>query len=152
MADKKTVRQDKIKEIIENEVISTQDELVERLISAGFEVTQATVSRDIREMQLTKFQTAAGVLRYKIATDDTQVHESKYMRIFSESFVSMEPAENILVIKTVSGMAMAAAAALDNMKLPKIVGSIAGDDTIICVVKSVNDMENVMDNITSLMG
>ncbi|MBP5249484.1 MAG: arginine repressor, partial [Lachnospiraceae bacterium] len=141
MTDRKVLRQDKIKEIIENNMVNTQDELVKRLNEEGFDVTQATVSRDIRELQLAKVATELGGFRYRVPENTGTVSDKKYVRILKEAVLSLEAAENILVIKTVSGMAMAAAAALDSLKIPKVVGCIAGDDTIMCIVKTVSDVK-----------
>ncbi len=151
MTDRKVLRQDKIKEIIENNMVNTQDELVKRLNEEGFDVTQATVSRDIRELQLAKVATELGGFRYRVPENTGTVSDKKYVRILKEAVLSLEAAENILVIKTVSGMAMAAAAALDSLKIPKVVGCIAGDDTIMCIVKTVSDVKNVSRKINELL-
>jgi transcriptional regulator of arginine metabolism len=151
MTDRKVLRQDKIKEIIENNMVNTQDELVKRLNEEGFDVTQATVSRDIRELQLAKVATELGGFRYRVPENTGTVSDKKYVRILREAVLSLEAAENILVIKTVSGMAMAAAAALDSLKIPKVVGCIAGDDTIMCIVKTVSDVKNVSRKINELL-
>ena len=151
MTDRKVLRQDKIKEIIENNMVNTQDDLVKRLNEEGFDVTQATVSRDIRELQLAKVATELGGFRYRVPENTGTVSDKKYVRILKEAVLSLEAAENILVIKTVSGMAMAAAAALDSLKIPKVVGCIAGDDTIMCVVKTVSDVKNVSRKINELL-
>ena len=107
------------------------------LCEDGFDVTQATVSRDISQLRLKKmFLEKIGKLVYKAAESKHQQAEPKYLRILKESYVSMDMAMNILVIKTVSGMAMAAAAALDACHFSEIVGCIAGDDTIMCAVRT----------------
>ncbi len=147
----KVARQAKILELIVKNEIGTQEELTARLEEAGFNATQATVSRDIREMKLTKVADAAGKLRYvayKTTEDDMN---EKYIRIFLDGFVSMDNAQNILVVKTVSGMAMAVAAALDHMNFPEIVGSIAGDDTIMCAVRSIDDTVALMGKLKKLI-
>ena len=152
MPDKKTSRHAQIRRIIENENIGTQEELVKKLNEAGFAVTQATASRDIKELRLSKMATDTGEIKYFIPKSDTPgVNNGKFVRVLAEAFVSMEQAENILVIKTASGMAMAAAAALDSLKIPKVVGCIAGDDTIMCVVKTVSDVKNVSRKINELL-
>ena len=125
-------RQAKILDLIVTREIGTQEELTRELKRAGYQVTQATVSRDIREMQLTKVARADGRLVYVSYQSSPQDLSEKYVRIFRDGFLSMDNAMNILVIRTVSGMAMAVAAALDNMQLGEIVGSIAGDDTVMC--------------------
>ena len=142
----KIERQAKILELIVKNEIGTA-----RLEEAGFNATQATVSRDIREMKLTKVADAAGKLRYvayKTTEDDMN---EKYIRIFLDGFVSMDNAQNILVIKTVSGMAMAVAAALDHMDFAEIVGSIAGDDTIMCAVRSIDDTVVLMGKLKRII-
>jgi transcriptional regulator of arginine metabolism len=139
----KNRRQKKILELIIRYEISTQEELMEKLKEAGFDVTQATVSRDIREMKLTKVETN-GHLRYVAYREsDEDLHE-KYRKVLREGFLSMDNAQNILVIKTISGMAMAVAAALDSMDYPELVGCIAGDDCVMCAVRSLDDTVNLM--------
>ena len=136
--------------IVKNE-IGTQEELTARLEEAGFNATQATVSRDIREMKLTKVADGTGKLRYvayKTTEDDMN---EKYIRIFLDGFISMDNAGNMLVVKTVSGMAMAVAAALDHMDYPEIVGSIAGDDTIMCAIRSIDDTVSLMGKLKKLI-
>ena len=128
----KTNRQSKIIEIIQKNEVETQDELSALLEKDGFRVTQATVSRDIRELKLTKIPTAGGRQKYAVITDAPENLSKKYERVLREGFLSMDMAQNILVIKTVSGMASAVCAAIDAMKMREIVGSIAGDDTIMC--------------------
>ena len=123
-------RHQKIKELVEQYEIETQEELADKLKEAGYVVTQATVSRDIRELKLSKIPMGAGRQKYAVLSNNDHYLGDKYIRVLRDGFVSMDMAQNILVIKTVSGMAMAVAAALDAMKLKEIVGSIAGDDTI----------------------
>ncbi len=147
----KKSRHSKIVELIENHDIETQDELAERLRDAGFQVTQATVSRDIKELKLSKIQTGDGNQKYAILKHDDRYMGDKYNRVLKDGFVSMDTAQNILVMKTVSGMAMAVAAAVDAMKLKEIVGSIAGDDTIMIAVRNVEDTESVMDKIHKML-
>ena len=132
----KTNRQSKIIEIIQKNEVETQDELSALLEKDGFRVTQATVSRDIRELKLTKIPTAGGRQKYAVITDAPENLSKKYERVLREGFLSMDMAQNILVIRTVPGMAMAVCAALDALKLDEIVGSIAGDDTIMCAAKT----------------
>lgn len=143
-------RHSKIIEIISSKDIETQDELAEELNKAGYNVTQATVSRDIRELQLTKMA-VNGRQKYVTFRNREPVSGDKYVRVLCEGFVSMDMAQNILVIKTVSGMAMAVAAALDAMEWNEIVGTIAGDDTIMCAIKTVDDTRLLMDRITRLI-
>ncbi|MDO5415959.1 MAG: arginine repressor [Lachnospiraceae bacterium] len=146
----KVERHSKIVELIGKYEIETQEELAEYLNQAGFNVTQATVSRDIRELKLTKVASGGGRQRYMVLQNQGTFSD-KYIRILQDGFMSMDMAQNILVIKTVSGMAMAVAAALDAIHFGEIVGCIAGDDTIMCAVRSVDDTILVMDKIRKLL-
>ena len=144
-------RQEKILEIIRTNDIETQEELTKKLSEAGFSSTQGTISRDIRELKLTKVTGANGKQKYApIQTEDIHV-SSKYKRVLSEGILHMDNAENILVIKTVPGMAMACAAAIDSISLHGVLGCIAGDDTIMCVVKETPMVEEVMKEIDTIM-
>ena len=147
----KKSRHQKIKELVEEYEIETQEELAYRLKEAGYAVTQATVSRDIRELKLSKISTGSGKQKYTILIHNDHYLSDKYIRVLKDGFVSMDRAQNILVVKTVSGMAMAVAAAIDAMKLKEIVGSIAGDDTIMMAVRSTEDTEIVMNKIQSVL-
>lgn len=146
----KLERHSKIVELIGKYEIETQEELASRLQEAGYRVTQATVSRDIRELKLTKVQGENGKQHY-IVMQNRSAFSDKYIRILKDGYVSMDMAQNILVIKTVAGMAMAVAAALDAIHFHEIVGCIAGDDTIMCAVRSVDDTILVMDKIKKLI-
>lgn len=139
-------RHAKIIELIHKNNIETQEELADYLHREGFNVTQATVSRDIRDLKLTKIPGQNGKQQYVIHQDETFLNE-KYIRVLKDGFVSMDMAQNILVIKTVSGMAMAVCAAIDAMKWGEVVGSIAGDDTIMCAIRSAEDTAKVMEKI-----
>lgn len=150
MKTMKASRHAKILEIIGKYEVETQEELVARLVREGYAVTQATVSRDIRELKLTKVQVGRGRQKYASIVEP-QKDLSKYIRVFKDGFRSMDMAQNILVIKTVSGMAMAVAAALDAMDCHEIVGSIAGDDTIMCAIRTVDDTVALMKRLRKLM-
>ena len=143
----KLERHSKIVELIGKYEIETQEELAEKLTQAGFNVTQATVSRDIRELKLTKVPGENGRQRYMVLESPRGTSASKYIRILKDGFVSMDMAQNILVIKTVSGMAMAVAAALDAIKFHEVVGCI----TIMCAVRSVDDTIIVMEKIKKMV-
>ena len=147
----KTKRQTKMLELIKKHDIETQEELSDYLQKEGYQVTQATVSRDIRELKLTKVAMSNGRQKYAALTEANEGLSEKYTRVFRDAFVSMDMAQNILVIKTVSGMAMAVAAAIDAMHLHEIVGCIAGDDTIMCAVRSVDDTIAVMSRLRKLV-
>ena len=147
----KTKRQTKMLELIKKHDIETQEELSDYLQKEGYQVTQATVSRDIRELKLTKVAMSNGRQKYAALTEANEDLSEKYTRVFRDAFVSMDMAQNILVIKTVSGMAMAVAAAIDAMHLHEIVGCIAGDDTIMCAVRSVDYTIAVMSRLRKLV-
>ena len=147
----KTKRQAKMLELIKRNDIETQEELSDYLEREGYQVTQATVSRDIRELKLTKVAMSNGRQKYVALQETDENLSQKYVRVFQDGFVSMDMAQNILVIKTVSGMAMAVAAALDAMHMHEIVGCIAGDDTIMCAIRSVDDTVAVMNRLKKLV-
>ena len=144
-------RHAKIIELINKYHIETQEELADYLNEEGFKVTQATVSRDIRDLKLTKVPTDGGRQKYAIhQTAETEMSD-KYIRVLKDGYVSMDMAQNILVIKTVAGMAMAVCAAIDSMKWNEVVGSFAGDDTIMCAIRSADDTIKVMDKISKII-
>jgi len=147
----KKPRHAKIVELIEKHDIETQEELAEFLKEAGFYVTQATVSRDIRELQLSKIPTGDGKQKYIVLRQDDSHLVDKYIRVLKDGLLSMDMAQNILVIKTVSGMASAVAVAVDAMKFKEIVGSIAGDDTIMMAVRTIEDTKVVMEKIHKML-
>ncbi|MCD2492625.1 arginine repressor [Lacrimispora sp. NSJ-141] len=147
----KIERHSKIVELIGKYDIETQEELAEKLNEAGFRVTQATVSRDIRELKLTKVAVDGGGQKYVVLHKADSNLNDKYIRILRDGFVSMDMAQNILVVKTVPGMAMAVAAALDALRFHEIVGCIAGDDAIMCAVRSVDDTIIVMEKLRRVM-
>ena len=147
----KIQRHAKIVELINQYDIDTQEELARRLNEAGFRVTQATVSRDIRELRLTKIAVDGGKQKYVVMNTQSSELDEKYLRILRDGFVSMDMAQNILVIRTVSGMAMAVAAAMDALNWKEIAGCIAGDDTIMCAIRSVDDTLLVMDKIQKIL-
>ena len=126
-------RHSKIVELIESYDIETQDELAERLRNAGFQVTQATVSRDIRELKLSKIPTGDGNQKYVVLKQDDRYMGDKYIRVLKDGF------------------AMSVAAAVDAMKFKEIVGSIAGDDTVMVAVRTVEDTKTVMDKIHKMI-
>lgn len=147
----KKTRHRKIVEIIEKKDVETQEELAGYLKEAGFAVTQATVSRDIRELKLSKVPTGGGKQKYVILKQDDSHMGDKYIRVLRDGFISMDMAQNILVIKTVSGMAMALATALDNINWKEILGCVAGDDTVMCVIRTQEDTEAVMDELKKIV-
>lgn len=147
----KSKRHAKIIELVNKFEIETQDELAVRLGDAGFNVTQATISRDIRELKLSKVSAHNGRQKYVVlAGHDSQISD-KYSRVLKDGFVSRGIASHMIVIKTVSGMAMAVATAIDNMHIPGIVGCIAGDDTIMCAIHSEEEAYKVMELIDKII-
>ncbi len=150
MAEKKN-RLVRILEIIKEQEIGTQEDLARVLRGEGFDVTQATVSRDIRELGLQKERTQSRGLRYVAPAENDSVLVGRYSRVMEDGIVSLDQAQNILVIKTVSGMAMAVAAALDHMNYPEVVGCIAGDDTIMVATRSMEETQTLMGRIRGLM-
>ena len=147
----KLKRHTKILELIHEYEIETQEELAQRLEEAGFKVTQATVSRDIRELCLTKVANKKGRSVYAVLQGQNPTLSEKYSRVLRDAFVSMDTAQNILVIKTVPGMAMGVAAALDELKFSEIIGSIAGDDTVISVIKTADQSLLVMEKLRKIL-
>lgn len=146
---KKEVRQQKIIQIISENEIETQSELARRLNSEGFKATQATVSRDIRDLHLEKKSNGSRSIYYY--PENKVTDKNKYLRVLSEGFESIEPAGTIVVIRTTSGMAMAVAAALDALDISEIVGTIAGDDTIMCATRSFDDTASMVRRIRKLI-
>ncbi len=147
----KIKRQTKIIELITKNDVETQEELAELLNTAGYNVTQATISRDIRELKLTKVSSEKGKQKYIVLQKQEAGLSEKFVRVLRDGFVSMDRAQNIMVIKTVSGMAMAVAAALDALHINGIVGCIAGDDTIMCAIRTVEDTIEVMEKVNKLV-
>ena len=143
-------RQLKILEIIKQLEIDTQEELVEQLANNGYTVTQATVSRDIKELGLIKVA-SSNEKKYKYAYVETKEHQvsSKYVNLFKEAVVDMKSAGNMIVIKTITGSANSACAFIDKLGLSSILGSIAGDDTIIMVIDNPKDADGVIDVLKS---
>lgn len=147
----KVNRHAKIIELIGKYQVETQEELAAYLNQEGFKVTQATVSRDIRDLKLTKIPTEDGKQRYTVHPKTGTTMNDKYIRVLKDGFASMDMAQNILVIKTVSGMAMAVATAIDSLQFSEVVGTIAGDDTIMCAIRTVEDTVKVMDKINKMV-
>ena len=147
----KTVRQVTILDIIEKNEIETQEELADALRQRGIQVTQATVSRDIKELRLLKVLTPMGT--YKYATADTAENglTDRFIRMLAESVLSVAASANMIVIKTLSGSASVAAEALDSFHWPEVLGTIAGDNTIFMVVRTLDEVQTVVDRIQEMM-
>ena len=149
---KKEERQRAILNLIESRDISTQEELCALLEEAGFPATQATVSRDIRELSLSKMPsdlTGQKYVRIRMTEGDM---DEKYSRVLRDGFVTMEKAQSLLVLKTVAGMAMAVAASIDAMHLKEVTGCIAGDDTIMIAVRDASSVDGLMARIKDIVG
>lgn len=144
-------RQKKMLDLIREYEIETQEELAKRLRDAGYEAAQSTISRDIRELNLKKAAGRQGKLVYVSPPEDIRDTDSRYPGILRDAFVSADASGNILVIRTASGMAMAVAAVLDGLKWEELLGCIAGDDTIFCVVKKEEDSQIILDRLHAIL-
>lgn len=144
-------RHAKILEIIEKNIVETQEELAERLKDLGMDVTQATISRDIKELRLIKVMAEDGRYKYAPISHTESTLNNKLLNVFSESFVSGDYANNIVVIKTLPGMAQACASAVDSLKWPDIIGTIAGDDTIMVVCRAEKTAEGLVDKLNRMV-
>lgn len=143
-------RQAKILEIIELEVIETQEEIAEKLKELGMDVTQATISRDIKELRLIKVMDSDGRYKYAPFSKTENVVYNRLMTIFTESYASSDYANNIVVVKTLPGMAQASASAIDSLKWPEIVGSIAGDDTVMIICRAEKIAEELVNKFNKM--
>jgi len=147
----KNSRQKQILEIIAAHAIETQEELIERLEACGYKVTQATISRDIKELKLVKTATDKNKYKYVRSGSEEAKQSVKYDKILSETMVSVDVAGQIIVIKTHNGMAMAAAAAIDSLGWSEIVGTIAGDDTLFVAVRTAEAGSVIAEKFASVM-
>ena len=148
----KTHRQARVKEIVERLVIRTQDELAETLRNEGIDVTQATVSRDIKEMLLVKVPTGDGGHRYAFPSENSiTISVGRLEKTFQDSVLSINSSGNIVVLRTLPGTAQAVAYVLDNIRWTEIIGTVAGDDTIFIVVKPEKDVPKVVERFESMM-
>ena len=144
-------RQSKILEIINSNDVETQEELVNRLAKAGYKVTQATISRDIKELGLVKTQSESGKYKYTtVKTMDFKI-SNKFINVFREAVISLVVTNNFLVIKTLVGSANAAAMVVDQMNLPELLGSLAGDDTLLLIAASEEDANGLKKKLTDLI-
>lgn len=147
----KRERQKEILKLIHGNEIETQEELAEKLREKGFHVTQATVSRDIRELKLMKVAGEHGKQRYALLQNHKPGTAGRYVRVLQEACQSVSTAGNLIVVKTAAGMAMAAAAALDEINWDEIVGCIAGDNTIFCALRTDEDADHVAERLKDLL-
>lgn len=147
----KLVRHKKILEIINSSDIETQDELAEALSQNGFDVTQATVSRDIRILKLAKVMAVSGKYKYVSVEKDTMDFSNKLVKIFANTVLNAESVDNFVVIKTLSGSGSAAAEAIDSLGLTEIAGTIAGDNTIFILTRNKENADKLVDKIKSMI-
>lgn len=138
-------RQNKILELIKNNEIETQDKLASMLRAEGFEVTQATISRDIKELQLIKVLTGSGKYKYAVSKRSDAPISDRFVKIFRETIISCKSSHNLILIKTLSGCGGAAGEAVDNIGLTHIVGTVAGDNTMLVVVDDEENVPDIMD-------
>ena len=147
----KSTRQNAILELIREQEIETQEELADELRKRDFKVTQATVSRDIRELRLLKVLSPAGTYRYAAAEKAENGLSERFHRIFNESVLSMSHAYNQVIVKTLPGSANVAAEMLDSLRWPEILGTLAGDNTILMIVRSTDEVEVVLKRIDDML-
>lgn len=147
----KAQRHIKIREIIANQDIETQDELVEELRRAGYHVTQATVSRDIKELHLVKVATNKGIYKYSLPADQRFNPSQKLKRLLQDSFVGIEHSGNLIVLKTLPGNAHAVASLLDHLEWKETIGTIAGDDTILIICREQTNINEIVQRFTDML-
>ena len=147
----KEQRQSRILSLIQKNEIGTQEDLALSLENEGFHVTQATVSRDIRELKLTKVAAKSGGQKYVALSNVEQQVSEKVIRVFRDAFVSIDYAGNTIVIRTLVGMGNAVAAAVDAFNIQEIIGTLAGDDTIFCLVKHEDHIEAVIEQFKNIL-
>lgn len=143
----KQKRQQALLELIAEYEIDTQEELTRRLQALGFETTQATISRDIRDLKLEKISYDGGKHRYVASMEPEGVRHASYQQVMTSSIISIDAAQNIIVVKTVAGMAMAVGAAIDHLEIAGIMGCIAGDDTLFLAIKDAQQAEQIIGEI-----
>jgi len=128
-------RQSKILELISTKEIETQDELVNELKNLSFEITQATISRDIKELRLIKILSSeSGKYKYAVVENENQAVSNKYIFVFKEAVISIKKAQNLCVLKTIKGMASAVCGIIDKLNLENVLGAVSGDDTVMIIL------------------
>lgn len=147
---KKEIRHRKIFELIKNNEIGTQEELTAKLIEAGCEVSQATVSRDISELNLIKIDCGNKKYKYACSIPEKLSLSPQIVSLFKQITVSIESANNLIVLKTLSGNAGTAGMAIDEMHFPQILGTVAGDDTVLIITKTTNDAEVILKSLRTI--
>jgi transcriptional regulator of arginine metabolism len=147
----KNSRQKRILEFIKKHDVETQDELLRMLKREGFSVTQATISRDIRELNLIKVQTPSGIQKYDVLRQLEDFNSGKFFNAFRDGVDRVEYTNNIVVIKTLPGMAMALALCVDGLGISDIIGSVAGDNTIFCAIRAEVEAASVAERINEII-
>ena len=147
----KTRRHAKILELIKAQDIDTQEELLRNLRACGFDVTQATVSRDIKELRLVKSLSPNGKYKYSTGRDNARDISSKFYSLFGDSVMSVEAAGNMIVVKCMTGMAQAVCAAIDAMDMESVVGTVAGEDTIFLLVRQQSQVEKLISDLNKML-
>ena len=148
----KNARQAEILNIVQTTEVETQEQLLSALKAKGFTATQATVSRDIKELRLVKELTGQGKYRYEVSDHGTKIHVAdKLQTIFRESIVNVDYAQNLVVIHTMSGLANGAAAALDGMKIDQLLGTLAGDDTVLLIMRNAESAAELATSVKSML-
>lgn len=147
----KTVRQMAILDIIDKKDVETQEELAEALRLRGIKVTQATVSRDIKELRLLKVMTPGGAYKYATADKAENGLSDRFIRMLAESLLSVASSNNLIVVKTLNGSANVAAEALDSLHWPEILGTLAGDNTILLIIRTEAEVPAVMARLKEMI-
>ena len=144
-------RQSVILELIENYDIETQDELSSRLREKGYEVTQATISRDIKELKLIKVQSETGAYKYAASGRETMGKLDIFKRVFRDTVLSVETAASMVVVRTMTGSANAAAEAIDEMDIPEVAGTLAGDNTIFVAIREEGMQKRIVEILCGML-
>lgn len=148
----RSVRQSKILELISTREIETQDELVECLRNANFDITQATISRDIKELGLIKILSAeTGKYKYSLVDSGEQAISNKYISIFKEAVISIKPAQNLVVLKTIKSMASSICSLIDKLNLDSVMGAVAGDDTVMIILPTNDVAHKIVSTLENLI-
>ncbi len=148
----RSVRQSKILELISTREIETQDELVECLRNANFDITQATISRDIKELGLIKILSAeTGKYKYSLVDSGEQAISNKYISIFKEAVISIKPAQNLVVLKTIKAMASSICSLIDKLNLDSVMGAVAGDDTVMIILPTNDVAHKIVSTLENLI-
>ena len=148
----RSARQSKILELISTKEIETQDELARELKNANFEITQATISRDIKELGLTKILSSSGKYKYTVVGSEDQLISNKYISIFKEAVISVKSALNIVVIKTIKGLGPSICNFVDKLNLVDLMGAVSGDDTVMLIFPSTTTASNMVLSLNSILG